>query len=157
MEQMNNQRGLDRKSYERIYGEMTRVKAYGSVALLCASVAMCVVEPIFLGFVAFPVFMGIIAPGGMKDLKREFSKEGNFLRDAFASIGKDIRGLGRFWNRKQTVAAVQQPAQEASDLASKTSRPDFVRGADVSPAPIADNTVAPANSNAASPARKNVA
>src|SRR6218665_585567 len=99
MEQMNH-RGVDRKSYEKIYGAMTRVKAYGSVALLGASIAMWVVEPIFLGFVAFPVFMGIIAPGGMKDLKREFSKEGNFLRDAFTSIGKDIRGLGRLFGRK---------------------------------------------------------
>ncbi len=157
MEQMN--RGLDRKSYEKIYGAMTRVKAYGSVALLGASIAMCVAEPIFLGFIAFPVFMGIIAPGGMKDLKREFSKEGNFLRDAFASIGKDILGLGRLFGRKMKAADVvaSAAAEQASDLASKTSRPDFLRGTDNAPAPIADNTVSHANTNTAAPARKNAA
>lgn len=157
MEQMNAPR-MAKKSYERIYGKMTRAKAYGSVALAAVSVVMCVVEPIFLGFVAFPVFMGIIAPGGMTDLKREFSKEGNFLRDAVTFIGKDIRNIGQIFGRKKPVAPVlTEFVQEASVLSSKTSRNDFLRGADANVAPIADNTAAPANSNTAAPARKNVA
>lgn len=157
MEQMNAPRTA-KKSYERIYGKMTRAKAYGSVALAGVTAVMCVVEPILLGFVAFPLFMGIIAPNGMRDLKREFSKEGNFMRDAIGFIGKDIRNIGVLFGRKKTVAPVlTEFVEEACTLSSKTSRPDFLRGADATPAPIADNTVAPANNNAAAPARKNVA
>lgn len=151
------------KSYEKIYGKMNRAKAYGSVSLLAACTVMCVVEPIFLGFIAFPLFMGVIAPDGMRDLKREFSKEGNLLRDAFGVIAKDVRtGIRNLFGaaRKAGVAeaaAVSQPVEQAGVLAAKSSRADFERGQDAAlEIAIEKEQPAPANANAPA-ARKHVA
>lgn len=149
------------KPYEKIYGSMTRLKAYGSVFMLGASAAMCVVEPIFLGFVVFPLIIAAVVPQGFSELKREFSKEAVFLRDAMQSIRRDMRLLFRFGKTVDAKAAVvAAPVEEASALAGKSSRADFGRGVEPQEAVhdiSADNKAQPpANSNAPA-SRKNVA
>lgn len=149
------------KPYEKIYGSMTRLKAYGAMFMLGASAVMCVVEPIFLGFVAFPLIIAAIAPQGFSELKREFSKEAVFLRDALQSIRRDMRQLFRFGKTVDVeAAAVAAPVEEASALAGKSSRADFGRGVEPQEAAqdvSADNKAQPpANSNAPAK-RKNVA
>ncbi len=141
------------KDYEKIYGIMTRAKAYGATALLAGAALMCVVEPIFLGFVVVPVLFATIAPNGLRELKKEFSKEGFFLRDAARSIGRDVRGLAGFFGIKSKVQpspSPQTPAAEvegAGSLSVKTSRPDFLRGSEEMPVTGDIGVGTPANAN----------
>jgi len=148
-------------AYEKLYGKMNRLKAYGSVVLSAACAAMCVVEPIFLGFIGFPLLIAAVAPHGMRDLKKEFSKETDFMADAFVCIGRDMRRLGRVFGMKapkvRTGEAIM-PVEGRSGLADKSSRSDFGRG--MEPHPVTESGNAPgtpANANAPAAPRKNAA
>ncbi|HRI75996.1 MAG: hypothetical protein H3C49_01505 [Alphaproteobacteria bacterium] len=131
------------KDYEKIYGAMTRAKAYGTVAFVAVAAVMCVIEPIFLGFIAVPVVFAAIAPNGLRELKKEFSKEGFFLRDALAGIGGDVAmGICRVFGLKPQGGNTVFTQQTTRMLADKI---EFLHAGDDMPADIAVGT--PANAN----------